>query len=54
MDTIICDITAFDYWRIPPIVQLLLAGNETDPVLTSAANASSRKPRKSGTRSLGA
>lgn len=33
MDTIICDITAFDYWRIPPIVQLLLAGNETDPVL---------------------
>lgn len=34
MDTIICDITAFDYWRIPPIVQLLLAGNETDPVLT--------------------
>lgn len=33
MENIICDITAFDYWRIPPIVQLLLAGDETDPSL---------------------
>lgn len=33
METIICDITAFNYWRIPPIVQLLLAGDETNPML---------------------
>ena len=24
METIICDISAFDYWRIPPIVHILL------------------------------
>lgn len=28
METIICDITAFEYWRIPPVVHLLLAGDE--------------------------
>ena len=30
MEVTICDITAFDYWRIPPIVQLLIAGEEDD------------------------
>lgn len=33
METIICDITAFDCWRIPPVVQMLLAGDETDSAL---------------------
>lgn len=33
METIICDITAFDYWRIPPIVQLLLSNDEVSPTI---------------------
>lgn len=33
METIICDITAFDYWRIPPLVRILLAGDTRDPAL---------------------
>lgn len=36
MDTIICDITAFDYWRIPPVVQLLLVGDESSPTLVKS------------------
>ena len=27
MDVTVCDATAFEYWRIPPIVHLLLAGD---------------------------
>lgn len=37
METVICDITAFDYWRIPPIVHLLLTGEGDDPVLRDLA-----------------
>lgn len=37
MATTICDITAFDYWRIPPIVRLLLVGEEDDAVLRKIA-----------------
>ena len=33
MDITICDTTAFEYWRIPPIVSLLLAGKSDDIVL---------------------
>ena len=34
MDNItICDITAFDYWRTPPAIQWLFAGDEADPAL---------------------
>ena len=33
MDITICDTTAFEYWRIPPIVRLLLAGKSDDIVL---------------------
>lgn len=33
MDITICDTTAFEYWRIPPIVRLLLAGENDDIVL---------------------
>ena len=33
MDITICDTTAFEYWRIPPIVRLLLAGKNDDIVL---------------------
>lgn len=33
MDTTICGITAFNYWRIPPIVRLLLAGAGDDTTL---------------------
>ena len=33
MDTIICGETAFDYWRIPPIVQLLLTESDDDRML---------------------
>ena len=33
MDTVICDTTAFDCWRIPPVVHLLVAGEEDNPVL---------------------
>ena len=39
METIICDISALDYWRTPPLVQLLLAGNEDVPELRGAVNA---------------
>lgn len=34
METTICGITAFNYWRIPPIVRLLLAGAGDDPLLS--------------------
>lgn len=37
MATTICDIAAFDYWRIPPIVHLLLAGEEDDVILRKIA-----------------
>lgn len=30
MDTVICDITALKYWRIPPVVQLLAAAPTAD------------------------
>lgn len=30
MDTVICDKTAFNYWRIPPVVQLLACSPEAD------------------------
>lgn len=33
MEAIICDISAFDYWRIPPAVQILIAGEEDDSTL---------------------
>ena len=33
METVVCDITAFDYWRIPPLVHLLLAGEGDDVAL---------------------
>lgn len=39
METIICDISALDYWRTPPLVQLLLAGDEDVPELRGAINA---------------
>lgn len=39
METVICDITAFDYWRIPPLVHLLLTGEEDDAVLRKIATA---------------
>lgn len=35
METIICDISAFDYWRMPPLVRHLLADDETNPKLRS-------------------
>ena len=35
MDIIICDISAFDFWRTPPIVRMLLAANEQDQNLRS-------------------
>lgn len=38
MATTICDITAFDYWRIPPVVRLLLAGEEDDATLRKIAS----------------
>ncbi len=34
MDTVICDITALKYWRIPPVVQLLAAAPEADARLS--------------------
>ena len=33
METTVCGITAFNYWRIPPIVHLLLTGTGDDPLL---------------------
>lgn len=33
MEATICDISAFDYWRIPPVVQILIAGEEDDSTL---------------------
>ena len=33
MEITICDITAFDYWRMPPLVRHLLADDETSPKL---------------------
>lgn len=39
METIICDISALNYWRTPPLVQLLLAGDENVPELRGTINA---------------
>ncbi len=36
MDTVICDITALKYWRIPPVVQLLAAAPMADERLSRA------------------
>lgn len=33
MDTIICDISAFLFWRMPPLVRLLMLGSEEDTPL---------------------
>lgn len=33
METTICGTAAFNYWRIPPIVRLLLTGASDDPLL---------------------
>ena len=33
METIICDISAFQYWRIPPVVRLLTEAPPDDPLL---------------------
>ncbi len=30
MDTVICDISALNYWRVPPVVQLLACSPEAD------------------------
>lgn len=35
MEAIVCDISAFHYWRVPPIVRLLAAGPIDDPLLQS-------------------
>lgn len=35
METIVCDISAFQYWRTPPIVRLLAAAPEDNPILQS-------------------
>lgn len=37
MEATICDISAFDYWRIPPVVQILIAGEEDDSTLQKMA-----------------
>ena len=33
MEAIVCDISAFRYWRVPPIVRLLAAGPIDDSLL---------------------
>lgn len=33
METIICDISAFQYWRIPPVVRLLTEAPPDDSLL---------------------
>lgn len=33
METTVCGVTAFNYWRIPPIVHLLLTGTGDNPLL---------------------
>lgn len=35
MDAIVGDISAFRYWRIPPLVRLLVSGSEDDALLQS-------------------
>lgn len=35
MDAIVSDISAFRYWRIPPLVRLLVSGSEDDALLQS-------------------
>lgn len=37
MDTIICGSSAFRYWRMPPVVHLLVAGPEDDPFVSRMA-----------------
>ena len=41
METTVCGITAFNYWRIPPIVRLLLFGSDDDSTLQQIINAES-------------
>lgn len=41
METTVCGITAFNYWRIPPIVRLLLLGSDDDPTLQQIISAES-------------
>lgn len=38
MDAIICDISALQYWRTPPIVRLLAAAPEDDDLLSSVVS----------------
>lgn len=38
MDALICDISAFLYWRTPPVVRLLTSAREDDPLLLSLFN----------------
>lgn len=35
METIICDISAFLYWRVPPVVRLLASAADDDPLLAN-------------------
>lgn len=35
METIICDISAFLYWRVPPVVRLLVSAADDDPLLAN-------------------
>lgn len=35
METIICDISAFLYWRVPPVVRLLTSAAGDDPLLAN-------------------
>lgn len=35
MDAIVSDISAFRYWRIPPLVRLLVSAPEDDALLQS-------------------
>ena len=39
METIICDISAFKYWRIPPVVRVLTGAPLDDPLLRDLVSA---------------
>ena len=52
METIICDISAFQYWRIPPVVRLLTEAPPDDPLLLNLVDGEELERLRAGSAGL--
>lgn len=52
METIICDISAFQYWRIPPVVRLLTEAPPDDPLLLNLVDGEELERLRAGRAEL--